>query len=343
VKRRAILAALLCLPVLAGAGLALFRHITVTRLEAGLLAWIAERRTEGWTVRVGALRRGAWWAWGGGSVSLVLHDVTLSGAPAPLPGPVSWTAPRVTLSVDVLDPWELTITPDGLQALRLPDGTSVTVIADGLVASLSAGPEVAIDAKGLRVEAISEGDHAALTVENLDFDLTIRPSGDNLVTLEVTAEGLMLPDVARWVLGRRIERISLTATMNGPWPAARDAKAWASAWRDGGGVVEAKLLGMVWGPLDVSGAATLALDDQLQPMGAGTAHLVGFPALFDTLGRTGALTQSAAKATKSLLSLMAGAPSGQQKATVDVPLTLQFRTLSLRQVPLALLPEIEWP
>lgn len=338
-KRRALLAGLLCAPILIGAGLALYWHLTANRLEAGLRVWVEQRRAEGGTARVGAMTRGSW----GATVSVILHDVELSGAPPPLPGSFTWTAPRLTLSVDLWDPWKLTITPDGLQGLRLPDGTSVTVAAEGLTASVTARSEVEIDAKRLRVEAAEDAEHAALSVENLDFDLTIRPGGDSPVTLEVSASGITLPAVARWAFGPRIEQLSLTASMSGPWPGGTTTKRWVGTWRDGGGAIEARLRALVWGPLNISGTATLALDDQLQPMGAGTAHLVGFPALFDTLGTAGALTPSAVKAAKALLSLMAGAPSGQHPATVDVPMTLQLRTLSLRQVPLVLLPEIEWP
>ena len=59
-----------------------------------------------------------------------------------------------------------------------------------------------------------------------------------------------------------------------------------------------------------------------------------------------------AKAVKSLLrrsrqgalaTLMAGSGDSNEPSTVDVPLTLQYRTLSMRQVPLIRLPELDWP
>ena len=58
-----------------------------------------------------------------------------------------------------------------------------------------------------------------------------------------------------------------------------------------------------------------------------------------------------AKAVRSLLrrsrqgalaTLMAGSGDGDQPSAVDVPLTLQYRTLSMRQVPLVRLPELDW-
>jgi hypothetical protein len=55
------------------------------------------------------------------------------------------------------------------------------------------------------------------------------------------------------------------------------------------------------------------------------------------------LTKSAATAAKAVLSLMAGTTDADEPSAVDVPLTLQYRTLSMRQVPLLRLPELDWP
>ena len=100
---------------------------------------------------------------------------------------------------------------------------------------------------------------------------------------------------------------------------------------------------MLWGPLDLSASATIALDEQLQPMGAGSARLVGYAEALDALAAHAAISRSAATAAKAVLSLMANNPDDGRPPDVDVPLTLQYRTLSMRQVPLARLPEIDWP
>ncbi len=71
--------------------------------------------------------------------------------------------------------------------------------------------------------------------------------------------------------------------MNGPLPQARDITRWAEAWRDGGGSLEITHLTMGWGPLGLTSSATLALDDQLQPMGSGNARIVGYAETLDRL------------------------------------------------------------
>jgi hypothetical protein len=100
---------------------------------------------------------------------------------------------------------------------------------------------------------------------------------------------------------------------------------------------------VVWGPLDLTASATLALDDQLQPMGAGSARLVGYAETLDMLASRAAISRSAATATKAVLSLVAHSPEDGSPPDVEVPLTLQYRTLSMRQVPLVRLPEVDWP
>jgi hypothetical protein len=55
------------------------------------------------------------------------------------------------------------------------------------------------------------------------------------------------------------------------------------------------------------------------------------------------LTKSASTAAKAVLSLMAGTAVADEPSAVEVPLTLQYRTLSMRQVPLIRLPELDWP
>jgi hypothetical protein len=144
-------------------------------------------------------------------------------------------------------------------------------------------------------------------------------------------------------LGSTISSLSFDGKLNGQLPPPGPIASWAEAWRDGGGSLEIAHLAVGWGPLGVTGGASLALDDQLQPMGSGTTHLVGYAEALDKLAAGAVLTKSAATAAKAVLSLLAGSGAGNEPASVDVPLTLQYRTLSMRQVPLLRLPELDWP
>jgi hypothetical protein len=153
----------------------------------------------------------------------------------------------------------------------------------------------------------------------------------------------VLPAVRTWPLGNRLSSFSIEGTVDGPVPLARGLVPRATAWRDGGGALEVKHLALGWGPLGLSGAATVALDARLQPMGTGSVHMVGYAASLDVLANAHVLTASAVVAAKAVLSLLASVPEDGGPAEVEVPLTLQDRTLSMRQVPLVKMPEVIWP
>jgi hypothetical protein len=166
-----------------------------------------------------------------------------------------------------------------------------------------------------------------------------RPSA----TFAVTSEAIALPAGIKWPLGPNISSLSVDGRLNGPLPGTREITRWAEAWRDGGGSLEITHLTIGWGPLGLTSSATLALDDQLQPMGSGNGRFVGYAETLDRLAAGGMLTKSAATAAKAVLSLIAGTSDTDEPSAVDVPLTLQYRTLSMRQVPLLRLPEVDWP
>jgi len=343
--RRKLVIAALCLLVLMTGGWFVYWRMLSDQLEAGLAAWMNDRRTQGWAIRTGAITRGGWSL----NASLVVHDFEVAGGPPSVPGPVAWLGSGVELRVDLLEPWRVTIHPQGLQLLRMPNGTTVSLQADRLDIGLTdAGPSgVILDASAtsLRAEAPDSG-HAIASAAAADARLTWQPAaaaGDQAAALTLTCTDIHLPDTVRWPLGPNIETISAEARLTGPLTDLPGPRQAATAWRDGGGALEVTVHTLNWGPLNATGSATLALDEALQPMGAGTAHLIGFQGMFDALGSNGVLTPSAVKAAKAVLSLMAGVPGGREQQSVDVPLTLQFRTLSMRQIPLALLPELDWP
>ncbi len=146
-----------------------------------------------------------------------------------------------------------------------------------------------------------------------------------------------------WPLGQRIASFSIEGALTGPVSRAADPRARAAAWRDGGGSFEIRRLATGWGPLGLSLSATLALDEQLQPMGAGTAHLVGQNEAVDSLAAAHVITTNAATAAKAVLGLIARVPDGGGTPEADVPLTLQNRTVAVGRIPLLKMPVLVWP
>jgi hypothetical protein len=204
-------------------------------------------------------------------------------------------------------------------------------------------------AKNLRVEPADGGWHLTAGSLSADAGLALAAAqSEPAVAFSVSTEAVALPAAVKWALGPNISSLSVDGVLSGPLPRVRDLTGWAEAWRDGGGSLTITRSALGWGSLGLSASATLALDDQLQPMGSGSARVVGYADTLDHLAAAGVLSRSAAIAAKAVLSLMAGTGMSGTGDTepppeVDVPLTLQYRTLSMRQVPLVRLPELDWP
>jgi hypothetical protein len=348
-RRRKLWIFLLAAPFLLAAADAIYWYMAEGSLESGFAAWQAKQKTAGWTSSVGKPVRGGWPL----AATLTVPTVSISGGEADIPGGMSWRTDRLTLRVSLLRPWKLEIAADGMQRLGLADSPEIPYTADGLRITLplrsggTSGRSLDFVAHHLRAGMPMGNDATAgMTIGVVRLHLDFRQaaqSGEPALAFALYAEDIGPPPGVARALGPRIADLTLKGALDGPVPRAQSPAERATAWRDGGGTLEIEQLAMNWGPLDLTASATLALDDQLQPMGAGNARAVGYAETLDALAAHNALTKSAATAAKAVLSLLAHNPDDGGPPDVEVPLTLQYRTLSMRQVPLVRLPELDWP
>jgi len=334
------------IPLLIVAGDVVYWRIAVERLRAGYRDWISTSVDQGWEISSGVLSIGGWpWA-----ATVAIPEFTLRHDGAALPGNLQVAAMGVTLSISMFRPASLLISMSGPVHLRAAERPDMVLTSEEGWISVSLADEdsrtINVHATGLRVEPAMAAWHATAGLVNAQAKVvgevkTLRsePAG----YLSVSAEAIALPPLMQWPLGPNISSLSLDGVLNGPLPETRDVTGWAEAWRDAGGSLAISHLALGWGPLGLTSSATLALDDQLQPMGSGTGRIVGYAPTLDRLAAAGTLTKSAATAAKAMLSLMAEPGESDEPSAVDVPLTLQYRTLSMRQVPLVRLPELDWP
>jgi hypothetical protein len=345
-RRRLWIVPLAGVLLLVGAHFALWRY-EASQLDAGLAAWLAQRRAAGWTDSMGTPARGGWPL----AATLSIPDVTLRGGDPDIPGGLAWRADRLDLRVDLFSPGTLQVGAAGMQALRVGALPEIAYTADSITALLPLAAEtppheVSLTARNLRAGLPGIDAAASLTVGLVQLDASIKPAapaGEAALTWRLATEAISLPASRAWALGSRISSLSIEGAVDGPVPLARGLVPRATAWRDGGGTLEIGHMALGWGPLGLSGAATLALDQRLQPMGTGSLRMVGYAAALDALANGRVLTPSAAVAAKAVLSLLATAPEDGGPAEVEVPLTLRDRTLAMRQVPLVKLPELIWP
>jgi hypothetical protein len=348
--RRALIAAVAVVIVLV-AGHTLIWRWSAARLASGYADWVQAQRALGWTVTNGEPSSGGWPF----SAKLTIPDVFLSGGRPDIPGGLTWSGDRVVLTVALLHPGRLAIAPEGMQRLRVADGADIPFTADQLAVGVPLDADAParfadLSATNLRV-GLPEGGIAAnpLTLALVHVHLDSTPAaaqGEAALAIAGSAQdiGLPAPPAGRaWPLGPRIASVSFEAALTGPWPLAADIAVRAAEWRDGGGTLEIRRLALGWGPLGLSASATLALDEHMQPMGAGSAHIVGEDASIAALVANHVVTANAATAARTILGLMSHAPEGGGAPEVDVPLTLQNRMLTMGRIPLAKLPELVWP
>jgi len=320
-------------------------RFAVGRLEVGYDAWIGRAKTAGWSVTRGKAVSGGWpWA-----ATLEIRDLSIGGGGTSLtPGGIALRVPNLTLRIPMLRPRSMDIEVFGEQRLRI--GDIPEIVATG--SRMSAVLDPVSDREAWALDVVAERPRLAsvdgwdVSAAQAGFHLRMPASvgtGESQIGFSFNTGSVVLPISVRSPLGRMIRQLSFDGTLGGPLPALQPPAPWATAWRDGGGSLQIQNLAVIWGPLTLAGAATLALDDQLQPMGAGTSRVTGYAATLDALAESGALSRSAATAAKAVLSLLAGGGDDGDAPDVDVPLTLQYRTLSMRQVPLLRLPEVDWP
>jgi hypothetical protein len=341
---RWLLIAPLAVLAMAVAGSYAVWHFAVGQIEADYAAWVAVAAAQGWTVRAGPGERGGWPL----AASLTLPDASMAGGAADVPGGIGWTAARVTLRVDLLSPNALFAQAEGAQSVTLGPGATLPFTADRFILSvpLVSGrvpDSAALDAAGLRFGAPVEGLTVGLLQGQFGWRLTAG-SGDAAALVRLSAEAIALPPppAPQAPLGAHIASATVEAELTGPVPAAATPAGNAAAWRDGGGKFLVRRIALGWGPLGVSGGATLALDEGLQPAGSASLRLVGYDDALAALVAGHALSAQAAKAAQAVLGLMALAPAGGAPG-VEVPLTLQGGVLAMGHIPLAKVQKLSWP
>lgn len=315
-------------------------------LETGLSNWVARQRALGWSVTAGTPERGGWPL----RATMLVTGVNLSGKPPRMAEAVTWQAERVLLRVDLLRPDVLHVHPEGAQYVRIGTGPIVPFQTERLRLGFPLRATVhgwmELDAGGLHASLPQMGpDRPAgdLRAQALMARADVAPSASVGAALVARAEAMTVPDWVAPGLGGQIEAVRLNIALTGRLPQQASPRAAATAWRDNNGRLDVSQLQLHWGVLALNATASLSLDAQLQPSGSGKLRISGHAAALDALAGAGLVPANTAGAAKGVLAL-AARPTGPDGAPeVDLPLSLQRRTLAVRQFPLVQLPAVTWP
>jgi hypothetical protein len=125
-----------------------------------------------------------------------------------------------------------------------------------------------------------------LTARTVDAWIILPPGApathqDSGITFAIDAHELAPPLTPPGFSGP-IDDLGFGLTLMGAFPAGPLRPA-AAAWRDSGGTVELDHLDLRWGDMEITGAGTLALDNDLQPIGGFSGGVSGFDQLLSAL------------------------------------------------------------
>jgi len=300
-------------------------------------AVIAAERSAGHSVSHAPLRRSGYPL----AARVTMPDLRYAGRLL-LPGgaalPVVWRAREATL----------VLMPQAPRSL----GIEIACPCEG---GAGGAPPLPIDAVALRAEVPLTRDDAGPTLLGRGIvlytpegtftveEFRARVPGRGVASVSAEALGIELPPPDRqWPLGQRVAQAAVQVTLRGVLPAGPTPARALATWRDQGGALAFEHVSLAWGPLSVRGAATLRLDEALQPGGTGTATLSGFGPALDQLVASGAIARRPAALARLALTA-ASRPGAGGDRVVDLALAIEDRTLSVARIPLARLPPIAWP
>lgn len=273
---------------------------------------------------------------------------------------VRWRLPDTEIAWNGADldaemaPWnlrEIRVRSDGRHdaSMRLPgDSSEWRVSATGLAGTVRLNGSGAMRGLTLALQQpdISLPNKAALASAGASIAIEVpeTPPADfqmPLARVMLDLKRTAMPPGSRLLTADPVEAIAIDATVKGPVPLAplKDALA---AWRDAGGVVELTGFAFAQGPLELTGDATVALDPDLQPEGAGTVAAVGLGDAVEILIRDGLIPPDRVLVARATVkALEKPGPDGRPQAKIG--LSLQNRTVSFGPAPLFAVPRIEWP
>lgn len=341
---RRLLVFALVIVLLAAAGWSAFWFYAARDIAARVAAWAAAQRAQGLTAAYSELTvAGFPFMW-----EVRIDSPHMTGA-----GPTQWDWQGETV-VATLRPWSIRDIP-----VLFPGTHRIGAGAAGLVETLiitAARPEgvVTLDAEG-RLERLTLdlGDatisrltaRAPVAVGRLQFELrphrTPQPTyRTEVLDLALDAQDAVLPAAPPGGLGSRVAQAHLNATVKGPLPSA-PLPAAVAAWRDSGGVVEAKRVALRWGPLDIDGDGTVTLDAENRPLAAFSVRIRGYGETLDALAGAGLVRPRDSAAVKVVLNLLARqTQSGERE--LSLPITAQDGQLTVAGFPLMQVPPIRF-
>jgi hypothetical protein len=308
------------------------------RIADGVAAWAEEAKAGGLAVSWQELRVAGYPL----SFRVELGDFALRDTASPMRPEVH----AASLSASAR-PWRyrdwVIEAPHGLDATLAGMMKIAAATAGGAVsAGEDGGATVWLDLAEAQAEGTAAGGHVAAT--SADFWAIVpaqAPTSHDQRNLALAFDlhGLTVPEAPPG-FAPAIDELALGATVMGAIPGG-DPRHAAAAWRDAGGTVELDRFRLDWSGLRVAASGTLALDQDLQPVGAFSGTISGFDKVIAALVASGEMKESDARLARLGLSLLAK-PGPDGKPELASSLTIQNGEIYLGPAKLGPAPHIAW-
>jgi hypothetical protein len=292
------------------------------QVEEQVLAWAAMQRAEGHTVAWQTLEVGGFpFSF---EVTLAEPRIAKDGWSAEAPRLLATLLPWRPDRIDLAAPRLAMTTPDSGATLEqvvaflvLENGRATRLMIEGVAAWAQ-----------VRNEEFGRADRARLVIDRF-APATADWKTESLAGKATLWRAQPAPHLASQLLFAEPFDLDLAGAVKGP---ITDL----AGWRDAGGTADLARVQLAWGPLKLDGNATLALDGQMRPLGAGTAKLQGLSPMLDRLVAKGQVKAQEASIAKIVLGLLAQ-PAADGGSEVTVPITAQDGKLFLGPVAVATL------
>ena len=221
------------------------------------------------------------------------------------------------------------------QARFISNDTSIDVtLRRGIV------ERITVRSRDLRLDL--DGVVGSLGAARFDIEYTAGGTGEKegpSIALALGDLALPFDGLERLGLGTRVAQIGAAATLTGELPPGPLDRA-VTTWRDDGGTINLSALRLEWGQLRLDGDGTIALDENLRPIGALTTHVLGASETIRTLRNAGALSPRAAAIARITLRVLSKATEGGK---LQLPVTAQFGQLFIGPVAILEIPPVRFP
>lgn len=343
--RRTAAAIILAVLIIAAAAIGGGWWFVVGRLESDIRTFAARLESQGGHFTAAARTRAGFPF----RPTVALADPSIAFPPG-APGPWSWSGERATIGVSLFNPTTIDVALSGaghLQIAPFGQALDLDVQAERATAQLARGAVRETAAIKLANVSIADATGDVSQIDSLTLDLAraiTAPADEHSEAYGATLQlsGFAFPTNRATPLGRTLNQLTFEAHVLGPLPPALDDDAFRR-WRDAGGtIVLPRLIGQ-FGPLVMSAEATLALDKEMQPLGAGTGRIQGFAPALDALAASEVIRLNDANTAKSFLMMLARPPAPGQPPQLTAPLTIQDGKLFVGPVAVMTMPRLVWP